>query len=307
VSTELDPRLNAYRLDLADARLKGHVAAARFVEGTRRRVVASVAPLKRAPRGDASLDSELLRGEVFQVFDDDGEGWSWGQAETDSYVGYVPSGALGELDPAPTHRITALRTFIYAGPDLKLPVLSSLSIGSLIALGDEVETRGAFYRMLASGEGAVSAAHARPVDAPPDRDFVAVAERFLNTPYLWGGRSGLGVDCSSLVQLSLMMAGRSAPRDTDLQETAIGRIVEHGIDGGLIRGDLVFWKGHAAILLDGWHIIHASGHHMAVVVESLADAVTRITPKSGAPTAVKRIEPPSAATIRPHAGTAPMD
>jgi cell wall-associated NlpC family hydrolase len=281
----LEPRLNAWRTDLADIRLQGRVEAASFVAGTPRRVVDFVAPLKRTPRADASLDSEVFRGEVFTVFEARDDGWSWGQLETDAYVGYVPTNALGLLAPAPTHRVGVLRTFLYPGPDLKLPAIGALTLGSLLALDGAAETRGTHYRRLAGDVGAVIADHLFPLDAPPEPDYVAVAERFLNTAYLWGGRTSLGVDCSSLVQLSLMMAGRQAPRDTDLQERMLGTPVT----GDLRRGDLVFWKGHVAIMLDAERIIHASGHHMTVIAEPLKRAVDRITPKAGPPTAMRRL------------------
>jgi cell wall-associated NlpC family hydrolase len=277
----LDSRLHAYRPDLADSRLRGQVSAARFVEGTARRVVADAAPLKRTPASDAPLDSEVLRGEVFTVFESTPEGWSWGQLETDNYVGFVATEALSDIAPEPTHRITALRAFVYPAPDMKLPVSGVLSFGARLALAGDAATRGTLYRYLAGGEGAIVAALSAPLDAPPENDFVAVAERFLNTAYLWGGRTSLGLDCSALVQLSLAAAGVKAPRDTDLQERMLG---EH-VDEKLQRGDLVFWKGHVAVAIDGENLVHASGHHMAVVYEPLAVAIARV----GQPTSVRRL------------------
>jgi cell wall-associated NlpC family hydrolase len=282
----LDPRLNAFRPDLADVRLKGGVDAARFVAGTPRRVVAANAPLKRVPRTDAGLDSEVLRGEVFTVFDESGEGWSWGQLETDGYVGYIPTDALADGTAAPTHRVSALRTFVYPGPDMKLPPLDSFSFGSRIALDDEATTRNTPYRRLVGGEGWLVARTVEAVDAPPANDFVAVAERFVETAYLWGGRTSLGLDCSALVQLSLMAAGVSVPRDTDLQDKAIGSAVAG--TGDLRRGDLVFWNGHVGIMIDGEYMVHANGHHMAVVIEPLAVVSGRIAGKTGAVTSVRR-------------------
>lgn len=284
----LEPRLNAFRPDIADARLKGKVESERFVDAVSRRVVAASAPLKRTPRPDAGLDSEVLCGEVFRVFEETAEGWSWGQLVTDGYVGYVPTEALGSLAPEPSHRVVALRTFIYPGPDPKLPVLGHLSIGSRIALAGETEARGTRYRLL-SGGGAVVATHLAPIDEQADTDMVAVAERFLETPYLWGGRTSLGVDCSALVQLSFAACGHTAPRDTDLQETMLGEVVEDGIAGKLARGDLVFWRGHVGILTDRQRILHASGFHMKVVAEPLAGAVGRIARVYGAPTSVRRL------------------
>ena len=283
-----DPRVNAYRPDLADARLKGKVESARFVAGTPRRVVANAAPMKRTPRADAPLDSEILRGELFTVFEDAAEGWSWGQLETDAYVGYVPTDALGSLAPEPTHRVVALRASVYPGPDMKLPVQGNLSFGSRVALGEEVTTRGTLYRRVVGGEGAIVASLAVPVAAPRETDFVAVAERFINVPYLWGGRTSFGLDCSSLLQLSLGATGKAAPRDTDLQEKMVGAGVE-GTAAPLHRGDLVFWKGHVGMMIDSEYMIHASGHHMAVVLEELKDAIDRIAKTGSAVTSVRRL------------------
>lgn len=285
----LDPRLNAYRPDLADVRLRGHVESARFVEGEPRRVVAVSAPMKRTPRADAPLDSEVLRGEVFTVFEDGGEGWSWGQLQTDGYVAHVPTDALGPMQPEPTHRIVALRTFVYPGPDMKLPARAAFSFGSLVSLDREESTRGTAYRRLAGGEGWIVLSAAAEPDAPPENDFVAVAERFLNVAYLWGGRTSLGLDCSALVQLSLMATGIASPRDTDMQEAVLGVSVAHGSGEAHRRGDLVFWPGHVAIMIDGEHMIHASGHHMAVVIEPVKAAVERIARSHQLPSSIRRI------------------
>jgi cell wall-associated NlpC family hydrolase len=286
-ATALDPRLNAYLPGLADSRLRGRVTAERFVDGTLRRTIATSAPLRRQPDTAAPYDSELLAGEGFLVFAEGGDGWSWGQCETDGYVGFVSSDLLGPAEPAPTHRVVALRTFIYPGPDVKLPPTAALSLGSRLALGEAVETRGTRFLRLVGG-GVVVASHVAPLDAAPEPDFVAVAERFLNVPYLWGGRTSLGLDCSALVQVSLMAAGVTAPRDSDLQQLSLGRALNLDEDGSFRRGDLAFWPGHVAILAGPDTIVHASGHHMAVVAEPLADAVARI---GSPPAVVKRLAP----------------
>lgn len=284
----LDARVNVFRPDLADARLEGQVEADRFVTGEPHRIVVPIAAIRRAPRFDGAIDSEALLGEIVHVFEKTAEGWAWVQLETDAYVGYVSSEALGPVDPVPTHRVTALRTFVYPAADMKLPPVAALSIGSRLALGQAAEMRNTPYFWLADFSGAVVARHVEPLDAPPAADFVAVAERFLETPYLWGGRSSLGLDCSGLVQLSLAAAGVQAPRDTGQQEGAIGTPVEGGLDGALQRGDLVFWQGHVGILRDPATLLHASGLQMMVVSEPLSGVLARYASAGIAMTAVRR-------------------
>ncbi len=286
----LDPRSHAFRDDLADARLRGRVAAARFVEGIDRRIAAASTPIRRTPRFDAGVDSEALQGEVVRVFEETMEGWAFVQLETDGYVGYVSSDALGPLDPAPTHRVTSLRTFVYPEADLRKPPLGLLSFGANLALAGEAMTRGTPYRLLPHGMGAVVATHVAPVDAEPALDFVAVAERFLETPYLWGGRTSLGLDCSALVQLSLAACGVRVPRDSDQQAASLGQVLPEGLDGERQRGDLVFWKGHVGILADAETLLHASGYQMEVVAEPLDEALARIAASAGLPTVVRRID-----------------
>jgi cell wall-associated NlpC family hydrolase len=287
--TPPDPRVNAWSPAVADVRLRGQVAAGRYVEGTLRRIVAPSAPLRVKPAADAPYGSELIFGEAVRVFDDTEEGWSFVQNQTDRYVGFVRSDVLGPIVPEPTHHVTVLRTFVYPGPDMKLPPERSLTLGSRVALGDAVETRGTLFRLVAGGSQAIVASHVASRDAPPEPDYVAVAERFLDVPYLWGGRTSIGLDCSALVQLSLMTAGVAAPRDTDMQREQLGSPVEGGVDAPLRRGDLIFWPGHVAILTAPDAIVHASGHHMMVVTEPLGEAVARIEAINGPPTAVKRL------------------
>jgi cell wall-associated NlpC family hydrolase len=292
----LDPRLHAFRTDLADRRLQGRVAADRFIDGHLTRVVEASVPLKSSPDDSAAYASELLFGEAFRVFEDE-RGWSWGQCLTDDYVGYVKSRSLGEPEPEPTHHVTALGTFIYPEADLKSPPLAALSLGSSLTLGDEVEAGGTRYRELTGPGpgmgmgmgGAVVASHVAPVANVIENDYVAVAERFLNVPYLWGGRTSHGVDCSSLIQLSLAATGQRAPRDTDLQEKSLGHQVEGGVEAPLHPGDLIYWSGHVGMMIDGEYLLHASGPHMMVVIEPLTEAIVRIGSRAGAPTAVKRL------------------
>jgi len=283
--TELEPRTNAFRPDLADLRLKGRVVTARFVAGRPHRVIAPSAPLKRGRAADAPLDSEILRGDIFTVFETTAEGLAWGQLETDGYVGYVPAAALSAtLTPAPTHRVRALRAFVFPAPDMRTPPLLALSLAAEVAVNGAAETRGIHYSRLAGGEGWMGAVTLAPLGGPPAGDYVAVAERFLNVPYLWGGRTSLGLDCSALVQLALAATGEASPRDSDLQEAMLGEKLKRGLAAAQ-RGDLLFWPGHVAICRDAESIVHASGTFMAVVVEPLREALQRMGP----PRSIKRL------------------
>jgi len=284
--TARDARLHAFRPDLADARLKGQVSAERFVTGRPARIAASVADLKKSPRDDSAIDTQLIHGDDVLVFDET-PGWAWVQAERDGYVGYVVQSAVVPHEHAPTHRVIVPRTFVYPGPDLRFARAGELSMGALVTVTGQAETRGTAYALLSSGQ-AVVAGHVAPVEAVAE-DYVAVAETFLNTPYLWGGVSGFGIDCSGLVQLSMLMAGRRVLRDTDMQEASVGDPIVPGADfSGLRRGDLVFWKGHVAIMTDAENMIHANGHTMMVSRESLREAVERIGYLYGGPTSFRR-------------------
>ncbi len=283
--TKLDPLLNAFRADLADVRLKDKVAAPRYTEGRLAGVVRGLADLRRAPDAKAALDTQLLYGEPVRVFDEDA-GWAWVQSGTDGYVGYVESAALGAPPPAPTHRLRALRSYLFPEPNLKAPPLYCLSIASPLAV---VGTEGAYSRI--HGGGWLYTKHLQPIDEISP-DFVATALEFLGTPYYWGGRSSIGLDCASLVQLSLACAGVAALRDSYQQATTAGEVL-NGLPGevALQRGDLVFSPGHVAIMLDAERIVHANGFTMSVAVETL-DALegrVRAETKGGGFTAVRRI------------------
>jgi len=281
-----DARLHAFRSDLADARLKGEVAADRFVAGRQARISASVADVRKAPRPDAGINTQFLFGDDVLVFEDV-EGWAWVQGERDGYVGYVAATLLATRDDKPTHIVSVPRTFVYPGPDLRFPRSGQLSMGSTVTVVATAETRGTHYQLLASGEAIVSA-HLQPLGETV-ADYVTVAETFLGTPYLWGGVSGFGIDCSGLVQLSMRMAGKDVLRDSDMQAASIGEPLDPGQDhAGLRRGDLVFWKGHVAIMTDAETMIHANGHTMLVSREGLKEAVARIGYLYGGPTGFRR-------------------
>ena len=278
-----NPRLPA-RPDLAAAHLKGQVEAARFVEGVPMRVRAPVAPLRREPRSDAPLDTEALFGEAVTVYETDSEGWSWVQLKDDSYVGYLPTEALGPDGNAPTHRIDALRTFVYPSPSIKEPPLTALSLGSTIAVLAE---DGKFFK---TETGFIFAMHAKPLDSV-EEDYAETAKRFEGIPYLWGGKSSLGIDCSGLVQTALKAAGIACPRDTSMQVNELGSPITFDERlMGLKRGDFVFWKGHVGIMLDAETLVHANGHFMEAVSEPLRMARDRTMAKGSGPIiAIRRL------------------
>ncbi|WP_439495430.1 C40 family peptidase [Bosea sp. (in: a-proteobacteria)] len=282
MSTILDRRLTPARPDLAARHLIGQVEARAFADPVAMRVVAPSAPLRREPRPDAALDTEALAGESVQIYEQH-EGWAWGQLTSDGYVGYLPDDALRLDAPAPTHRVSALRSFVYPGASIKLPPLAALSLGAGVAVAGEAGD----FLVLADG-GHVFAPHLKPLDKV-EADFVAVAERFEHVPYLWGGKTSLGLDCSGLTQLALAAAGIASPRDSDMLE-AIGAPV--GFDdslAGLKRGDLVFWKGHVGIMTDAETLLHATAYTMSVFREPLRAARDRIQAKSfGAITSIRR-------------------
>jgi cell wall-associated NlpC family hydrolase len=262
-----DPRRHPYRADLAAEQLRGTVAAARYVTGELRQVGAPSLPLRREPRFDATLDTESLLGETVTLFEEH-EGWAWVQLARDGYVGYMPGEGLTARIATPTHRIAALRSYVYPEPDPKTPPLALLSLNALVTAA---KSEGKFIAL--AGGGYVFAGHTVPIgEAHPD--FVAVAEAFLGAPYLWGGRTSVGLDCSGLVQLAVEAAGHQAPRDADMQAAELGHPLDP--DAPLQRGDLVFWEGHVGIMTSDTEFLHANAFHMAVEREPFAIAKQRI-------------------------------
>lgn len=281
-ATAPDHRRHAWRADLAARGLEGRVPSPKFVDGVTHQIAAPAVALRREPRADTGIETEALFGEIVNVFEAKG-GWAWVQLVRDRYVGYVPEPALSANVHAATHRVAAIGTFLYPKPDIKAPPLAHLSLNAQLS----VRNTGERFLELANG-GFVVARHASEIGRHA-RDFVEIAERFIGTPYLWGGRTRLGLDCSGLLQLAMEASGLACPRDSDMQEAEVGTAVLVPSDlEGLKRGDLVFWRGHVGIMVDGLMLLHANAHHMAVVAEPLTHAVTRIARTGGPITSIRR-------------------
>lgn len=275
----LDPRVAPARPDLAAEHLRGKVEARRFVEGTLQEVIVGIVPIRKLPAHDAPLLTEALYGERITVYETDEEGWAWGQLKSDGYVGDPPAAALLAPKGQPTHKVGALRTFMFPGPSIKLPPMEALPLGARVAVVRQEENFSVTH-----GGGYLPKRHLVPL-AVNEIDFVAVAERFIGMPYLWGGKSVLGVDCSGLTQIAMTACGLTCPRDSDMQEAAIGApksLAE------LRRGDLLFWSGHVAIARSATSLVHANAFHMAVAIEPVAEAITRISASGSEVTSVRR-------------------
>uniref|UniRef100_UPI003BA920A3 C40 family peptidase n=1 Tax=Stappia sp. TaxID=1870903 RepID=UPI003BA920A3 len=274
---DLDRRRHPVRTDLAARAYEGRVDVPRFADGTLMHVTADLVDIRPVPDPCRSIDSQAIFGEQVTVFEVSEDGWAWGQLGTDGYVGYMPYSALGDTGETPTHRVTALRSYRYPSPELKSPPLGLLSLGARVAVIGETVVRGLTYALLADGSAMV-ARHLAPLGARVD-DWVSVAEMFLGTPYLWGGRSSLGLDCSALIQLAAAEAGILVPRDSDMQagETGDALPLEDFSKGNRRRGDLLFWKGHVGVLLSPDELLHANGHTMSVAREPVAEALSRIS------------------------------
>jgi cell wall-associated NlpC family hydrolase len=259
-----DRRLTPARPDLAAEHLRDAVQAEAYAPGRRMQVRASHADLRRSPSDDAATDTQALHGETVIVYEDK-DGWSWCQLDRDRYVGYLQSDALTDKIFKTNYRVRVRHTIVYSAPDIKSPPLDALPFGAEV----HIVGAGALFSETHAG-GHIFSRHLAPSHRPLS-DFVGLAEMFLHTPYLWGGKTDIGLDCSGLVQVTLAAVGVGAPRDTDLMEAALGRPAD--IDDklrGLRRGDLVFWRGHVGIMQNEEMLLHANAHTMTVAIEPLA-------------------------------------
>lgn len=243
-------------------------------------VIEPIADLRREPAHESALDTQALLGERVTIHEITDEGWARGTLEQDGYEGWLSANALGPIGPAPTHKVIVPRTLGFPGPNIKLPPMTALPMGATIAITKQDER----FAINAFGWH-FPLTHVASI-ATKQPDFVAVAETLLGAPYLWGGKTMLGIDCSGLVQIALQAAGIASPRDSDMQELALGKLSSVA---GLRRGDLIFWKGHVAIARDSETILHANAHHMMVAIEPASVAIARIKAAGSDVTSVKRI------------------
>ena len=263
-----DPREYAYKADLAADYMRGLICSQKFSVGEVFQVKINVASLKKFPDQSSEQVSELLFGEgiiIYEILN----GWAWGQSQTDGYVGYVSMDHISSKSRENTHEVTALRAFVYKQPDIKAPTITCLSMASQLSITDSkglfayVDHLGWIFEKSIRTLGGV------------ESDFVSIAKKFIGTPYLWGGRSSFGIDCSGLVQLSLRRVGVLCPRDTDQQSSSVGSPINGKITK-LLRGDLIYMNGHVAIMVDPHTILHANAFHMSVELESLDGFLSRL-------------------------------
>lgn len=239
-------------------------------------VAGSVTDLRAAP--DGKRDRQLIYGDHFSVVEVRG-GWAYGCAQKDGYAGFL---RLADLEAwrEPTHFVSTRSSHIYPAPDFKTEAISALSFGSRL----DIITAGERFAELAGG-GFIPRPHITPVDQL-FADPVEVAERFMGVPYLWGGNSSWGLDCSGLVQVALLFCGVDCPGDADMQQTGVGVAIGDNVKPQ--RGDLFFWKGHVGIIRDEKTLLHANAYHMAVVKEPLDQAIARIESQGDGPVTGRR-------------------
>lgn len=260
-----DRRLTPFSGRVALAAWRGRVDAAEYVEGTAACITAGVTDL--CPTPDALRDRQLVFGARVTCIDQR-DGWTFVQA-ADEYCGWVQTTTLGEAVDA-THVVCTPATHVYRHPSIKQGEGARLTLGSRLAVLDHDDQ---FARI---AQGWVPKTHVRAV-GDIGNDPAAEAEKLLGTPYLWGGNSRDGIDCSGLVQVALAMCGVAAPADSDLQRAAFGAFLP--ADDPIRRGDLFFWQGHIAMALDGETLIHANGHSMNVARENIQTCLARIAPE----------------------------
>lgn len=267
---KFDSRITAIRKDIASDYFKGLIKKRKFIKGKEYSVISTYSPLYSSK--SSKLSTQLLYGEKVNVFDQS-KGWSWLQSLRDGYVGYTPTKNLKRKLIKPTHKVISLRTFVYSLPSIKADAITYLSFNSLVNIGEQ---KGDFVKIKNLGWGC-----RKDFEKLSKSNFnrVEMAKKFLNTPYLWGGRDSMGIDCSGLIQNIMQINCIGFPRDTDMQETFVIKTLKS--QKSLRSGDLVFWKGHVALMINNKNIIHANAFHMKTCIELLNTAKKRISKTNG--------------------------
>ncbi len=279
MADNFDRRITPARPDLAASFLKGKIDADRYGDGHDFVSTRGHTPLRATPESYAAQETELLFGETFTVYEQK-DGWAWGQIASDGYVGYLHALCL-EAPVMPTHRVIVQATPVLTRGDVKAAMVQLLPMNAYV----RVERDGGDFHQ--TNAGFIFARHLAPLDRY-ETDFVAVAERFVGVPYVWGGKTFAGMDCSGLIQTALAATGFKAPRDTDMMERDLGRSIAL-VD--VRRDDLIFWKGHMGVALDSARLLHANAFHMQVTIDPLTEALARNEALAGPVTAVKRLDP----------------
>ncbi|MDG1707154.1 MAG: C40 family peptidase [Emcibacteraceae bacterium] len=279
---DLDKRLYAYRDDIANIELQDKVTAKNFVTGEKYQVAFGIADLFSEPNHDKPMISQLLFGEFINIFDIH-DGWGWGQSLKDGYVGYVNIEQLTPDLHQITHHVSTLCTHIYPEPNLKTRPVDRVYMMAEVAVIEEKQTEG--FIPLADGNW-IYATH---IAKDFGKDPVSEALKFLYTPYLWGGKTNAGIDCSALVQIAYASVGVEVPRDADLQEESLGAVLKEKEVPQY--GDLAFFPGHVGIMLDDMHLLHANAHHMRVSIDPLKDVIDIVSFQTEKPplTCIKRL------------------
>lgn len=275
-----DARIVPARPDLAAAHLRGSIEAPRYAEGRDHAVQSGSTALRGEPDCSSPQLTELMYGEILTVYEDRG-GWLWGQSALDGYVGYAERAAFRPARAVASHMVRALFAHLYLEPKAKSITTALLPMTARLALGSDSDC--GRYAQLTGGNDWIFKSHVRSL-AAPERDPTAVAERFFGAPYLWGGKTAGGIDCSGLIQISLAACGLAIPRDSDQQLAACkAGLAREVARKNARRGDIAFFPGHVGIMVDIDTLLHANATHMAVTVDPLQTVIERIAREQARP------------------------